>query len=138
MRFKIPALLLGSRSFQHTLRLGASVRGAVGSRAFIVALLCGALADFAEIDDLAHVLPPAIATKVQTTCGRCNQLPPIRGVATTQGLGASKELSSNRWYFLCVRKTRVGDLPTNKQMGSLIMVHNELISHMCCFRISGS
>ena len=41
MRFEIPALLLGARSFQHTLRFGAAVRGPVGSRVFIVALFCG-------------------------------------------------------------------------------------------------
>lgn len=54
MRFEIAALLLGARGFQHTLRFGATVRRPAGGRAFIVALLCGALADFAEIDDLAH------------------------------------------------------------------------------------
>ena len=54
MRFKVPALLLGAGGFQHTLRFGASVRGAVGSREFIVALLCGALANSAQVDDFGH------------------------------------------------------------------------------------
>jgi hypothetical protein len=85
MRFKVLALLLGARGFQHALRFGASVRGTVGSRAFIVALLCGALADFAEIDELAHRAAhlPKNRDHGTTTCGRCNQLPPFRGVAAT-------------------------------------------------------